>query len=226
MTTEGGFHFTLLSYGEQGFFYNADIAAYTLIQYVVLLASHMAIISFLTILFAYSLFNGVNKSRTISQPVINNSNQLTSFIVRRWIKYFVHIFSDPPLITLKMGRTLNPDDIKEGDDVYFECHIKANPKIYKKTWYHNVSRRTFINNSLACPLLIHGREQNAIRLPLTLWWQRLATYNYSCAFTIPYSVCFYKCFFQKRFSMGARQKPGAHYKILAVFIFDRPILFW
>ncbi|XP_059469955.1 hemicentin-1 isoform X2 [Neocloeon triangulifer] len=42
-----------------------------------------------------------------------------------------------PLITLKMGSTLNADDIKEGDDVYFECHIKANPKIYKKTWFHN-----------------------------------------------------------------------------------------
>jgi len=48
-----------------------------------------------------------------------------------------------------MGRTLSPDDIKEGDDVYFECHIKANPKIYKKTWYHNVSACEVINYSLA-----------------------------------------------------------------------------
>ncbi|CAB3374611.1 Hypothetical predicted protein [Cloeon dipterum] len=42
-----------------------------------------------------------------------------------------------PLLTLQMGSTLNADDIKEGDDVYFECHIKANPKIYKKIWLHN-----------------------------------------------------------------------------------------
>lgn len=34
---------------------------------------------------------------------------------------------------------MNPDDIKEGDDVYFECHIQANPKPYKMAWFHNVS---------------------------------------------------------------------------------------
>lgn len=46
---------------------------------------------------------------------------------------------DQPVVTLKMGPTLNPDDIKEGDDVYFECHIHSNPKPYKMAWYHNVS---------------------------------------------------------------------------------------
>lgn len=33
------------------------------------------------------------------------------------------------------------NDIKEGDDVYFECGIKANPKVYKVQWYHDVSMR-------------------------------------------------------------------------------------
>lgn len=42
-------------------------------------------------------------------------------------------------MTLSLGSTLNPDDIKEGDDVYFECHIKANPKEHRITWSHNVS---------------------------------------------------------------------------------------
>lgn len=44
-----------------------------------------------------------------------------------------------PVVTLKMGSSLNPDDIKEGADVYFECLILSNPKPYKMTWYHNVS---------------------------------------------------------------------------------------
>lgn len=44
-----------------------------------------------------------------------------------------------PVVTLKMGSSLNPDDIKEGDDVYFECNIRANPKAYKLAWFHNVS---------------------------------------------------------------------------------------
>ncbi|XP_058813895.1 serine-rich adhesin for platelets isoform X2 [Topomyia yanbarensis] len=45
----------------------------------------------------------------------------------------------PPQVTLSLGSTLNPDDIKEGDDVYFECHIKANPREHRITWSHDGS---------------------------------------------------------------------------------------
>lgn len=44
-----------------------------------------------------------------------------------------------PVVNLKMGETLNPDDIKEGDDVYFECIVRANPKVYKLAWFKDVS---------------------------------------------------------------------------------------
>lgn len=44
-----------------------------------------------------------------------------------------------PVVTLRMGETLNPDDIKEGDDVYFECIVRANPKVYKLAWFKDVS---------------------------------------------------------------------------------------
>jgi hypothetical protein len=47
--------------------------------------------------------------------------------------------SVPPIVSLMLGSTLNPDDIKEGDDVYFECHVKANPLWRKLSWLHNVS---------------------------------------------------------------------------------------
>ncbi|XP_015518297.1 hemicentin-1 isoform X3 [Neodiprion lecontei] len=40
-----------------------------------------------------------------------------------------------PVVTLRMGSTLNPDDIKEGADVYFECKVRANPKEYKLAWF-------------------------------------------------------------------------------------------
>lgn len=49
------------------------------------------------------------------------------------------IVTDPPIVVLCLGSTLNADDIKEGDDVYFECHVKANPHWRKLTWLHNVS---------------------------------------------------------------------------------------
>lgn len=43
----------------------------------------------------------------------------------------------PPQVVLSLGSTLNAEGIKEGDDVYFECNIKANPKQHKITWYRN-----------------------------------------------------------------------------------------
>jgi hypothetical protein len=50
------------------------------------------------------------------------------------------LFPDVPVVSLKMGSSLNPDDIKEGDDVYFECNIRANPKAYRLAWFHDVSK--------------------------------------------------------------------------------------
>lgn len=37
-----------------------------------------------------------------------------------------------------MGTSLNPKNIKEGDDVYFECNVRANPRAYRLTWFHEV----------------------------------------------------------------------------------------
>ncbi|XP_028038629.1 neural cell adhesion molecule 1-like [Bombyx mandarina] len=43
----------------------------------------------------------------------------------------------PPVVSLSLGSTLNPHEIKEGDDVYFECSVKANPREHRISWYHN-----------------------------------------------------------------------------------------
>ncbi|KAK8730855.1 hypothetical protein OTU49_007652, partial [Cherax quadricarinatus] len=42
-----------------------------------------------------------------------------------------------PQVYLAMGSSLSPDEIKEGDDVYFECNVRAHPYVYKVLWYHN-----------------------------------------------------------------------------------------
>lgn len=49
------------------------------------------------------------------------------------------VFADPPLVSLNFGNSLNPTNIKEGDDVYFECKVRSNPALHRITWYHNVS---------------------------------------------------------------------------------------
>ena len=48
------------------------------------------------------------------------------------------MFSVPPTVSLDIGKALNLNDLEEGDDVYFECSISANPPPYKVTWLHNV----------------------------------------------------------------------------------------
>ena len=47
--------------------------------------------------------------------------------------------ADVPTALLAFGPSLNPKGIKEGDDVYFECHVKSNPPADNITWRHNVS---------------------------------------------------------------------------------------
>ncbi|XP_066142755.1 neural cell adhesion molecule 2-like isoform X1 [Euwallacea fornicatus] len=42
-----------------------------------------------------------------------------------------------PIIDLVWGSNLNPDDIEEGDDVYFVCNVTANPHAYKIVWKFN-----------------------------------------------------------------------------------------
>lgn len=49
------------------------------------------------------------------------------------------IFLDPPLVSLHFGNSLNPTNIKEGDDVYFECKVRSNPVQHKILWFHDVS---------------------------------------------------------------------------------------
>lgn len=39
-----------------------------------------------------------------------------------------------PQLTLALGANINRDTIKEGTDVYLECHVRANPWVYEVTW--------------------------------------------------------------------------------------------
>ena len=62
------------------------------------------------------------------------------------------------MITLNLGSNLDETDIKEGDDVYFECDVTSNPDAYKVTWRRNVRERRkscvriFRPQFMVCPL--------------------------------------------------------------------------
>ncbi|KAK1132501.1 hypothetical protein K0M31_013884, partial [Melipona bicolor] len=59
-------------------------------------------------------------------PVVTNSA-----LEDKW-RLLVHY---APIVTIKLGLSLKANDINEGDDVYFECDVQANPKAYKLVWY-------------------------------------------------------------------------------------------
>lgn len=97
-------------------------------------------------------------------------------------------FSDQPTTHLKMGSSLNPDDIKEGDDVYFECVIQSNPKPYKMSWFHNVSLHSFTPTSKAnihlneLTPIIRIKPTNGAHIAVNIWQHILPHLTFSPLF--------------------------------------------
>lgn len=48
------------------------------------------------------------------------------------------LISDSPQVSLRLGRTLDADNIRTGHDVYFECDVKANPSPLRLEWLRKV----------------------------------------------------------------------------------------
>lgn len=71
--------------------------------------------------------------------VVHCECYLDSWLTNRTFKtILIILIAVAPVTKMNLGPTLDPNGIKEGDDVYFECHIQANPKPYKMVWLHNV----------------------------------------------------------------------------------------
>lgn len=48
-------------------------------------------------------------------------------------------FVDVPETRVRLGTSLEPDAIREGTDVYFDCLVSAHPPVYRVEWRHNVN---------------------------------------------------------------------------------------
>ena len=46
--------------------------------------------------------------------------------------------TDVPRVRLELGRNLEGDHIREGIDVYFDCHVTARPSAFRLVWRHQV----------------------------------------------------------------------------------------
>ena len=66
--------------------------------------------------------------------------------VVHFIQYYLSFFfiADPPKVRLSLGSNIDPEAISEGNDIYMDCEIRANPRAYKVEWSHNVN--IFTNN--------------------------------------------------------------------------------
>ena len=51
----------------------------------------------------------------------------------------LYLFIDKPRVSLRLGKSLDPDNLRTGNDVYFECDVKSNPMPHKLVWLHRVS---------------------------------------------------------------------------------------
>ncbi len=70
-----------------------------------------------------------------------NSLILYSACVFFTARHFYFSYADVPQSILSLGTSLNGSNIKEGDDVYFECNVRANPRPYKISWRFNVRKK-------------------------------------------------------------------------------------
>ncbi len=52
--------------------------------------------------------------------------------------FILFLFVDVPRVQLELGRNLQSDHIREGIDVYFNCHVTARPSGVRLVWRHQV----------------------------------------------------------------------------------------
>ncbi|KAK7073996.1 hypothetical protein SK128_004911 [Halocaridina rubra] len=65
-------------------------------------------------------------------------NPATNSVLEQSISLTVYYI---PETQISLGSSLDSQNIKEGDDVYFECAIQANPRAYKVVWKHNQTKK-------------------------------------------------------------------------------------
>ncbi|EAT37347.1 AAEL010645-PA [Aedes aegypti] len=106
-----------------------------------------------------------NGSSSSIQSQTNNTNNTTEEMGPREQEH-------PPIVSLRLGSTLSADDIKDGDDVYFECQVTANPPWRKLHWLHDGL------------MITHNASARVIRSNQSLVLQKVnrnSSGNYSCS---------------------------------------------
>nr|XP_053647238.1 uncharacterized protein LOC128698835 [Cherax quadricarinatus] len=78
-------------------------------------------------------------SSTLSNPPVSTNTTLN--------------VTHAPLVRLQLGSSLRPHHIRQGDDVYFDCQVVANPAVQRITWY---KEETEVRHHKAAGVLVGG----------------------------------------------------------------------
>ncbi|XP_064091402.1 uncharacterized protein LOC135205060 [Macrobrachium nipponense] len=81
---------------------------------------------------------------------IANNPSIPHKSVTRTVKLIVHYL---PVMELTLGQPLEADNIKEGDDVYFECSIVSNPRYLRVDWYHD---EALVEHNVTAGVVVSG----------------------------------------------------------------------
>lgn len=54
------------------------------------------------------------------------------------LSFYMFLSIDVPRVRLELGRNLESEHIREGIDVYFDCHVTARPSAVRLVWRHQV----------------------------------------------------------------------------------------
>ncbi|ROT77314.1 putative nephrin-like isoform X3, partial [Penaeus vannamei] len=87
------------------------------------------------------------------------------------VEWHLDIYCEYAITILKPGKSLNLSNIEEGDDVYFECSIQANPWVYKIIWLHELRE---LHHNVSAGVIISNQSLVLQRVT------RAATGNYFC----------------------------------------------
>ncbi|KAG7168342.1 Cell adhesion molecule 2-like 1 [Homarus americanus] len=110
-------------------------------------------------------YDGATLACTAANPLLNRAPLTHSLKLQ---VYYT------PVVRLSLGNPLDGEIIKEGDDVYFECTIRANPAVHRVDWYHNGAE---VVHNVSAGVVVSGLSLVIRRL------RRQHSGSYTCAAT-------------------------------------------
>ncbi|CAL4082518.1 unnamed protein product, partial [Meganyctiphanes norvegica] len=114
-----------------------------------------------------------------------------------------------PAVKATLGRPFVPKQLKEGDDVYFDCEVQANPPATQVTWYHEGMA---VVQNLSVGVVLSGDSLVLQKVDR----RRAGSYHCAATNTIATQT-------SEIVDLRIRYHPDCHTSPTTYFIFDKPI---